>query len=410
MIKKALFFIFILIVSFQAGFKGYQLQEESRPVHIYMDIASMPSFLQMLDFVKTNKKDKKYIAWKRYPNRGELIDLKAYNTEQIELPKRESLYKETYEVLEKAMRRIAQENKGRKFILHGNLHHVSITLETAMKAIAPEDIREIYLYEDGMINVFESRKGYALSPYNTSPACPKHIRDFQENKANSLNYNNVFCIHKLYKTTYYISFLEQIKQDPAFKNLLSDMDGARLVQIDFKKFANQLTAEQKHLLYQLLGFDYDGYKKLIQGKRTVFYTLGWLQEISDNLLLVDIFNRLKEKELKNLLDDEKTVLFFKGHPSPAAHFMQEELLKTNPKAFVFPRTIPFELLIVAGLSPDYVLGFSSSTFFSLDPQKILYYITIDGDKNLQALKKLNILSDEKVIDIHHFIKKETQTP
>ena len=81
-------------------------------------------------------------------------------------------------------------------------------------------------------------------------------------------------------------------------------------------------------------------------------------------------------------------------------------MEDNKDAYVFPRNIPLEILIVAGLEPDYLLGFSSTTFFAFQPKTILYYLTIKGDKNLPTLKKLNILSDEKVIDIHNFIHKE----
>lgn len=406
MIKKSLFLLFILIVSFHAGFKGYQLYQERRPVHIYLDIASIPSFLQMVDFVQVPRTDKKYIAWRRFPDRGKYFDLKSFNTLEIKMPVYESSYKQAYETLDSALPQIVEQNPNAQFIIHGNLRHPYYTLQPALKHIPPSQIKEIHLYEDGLGNTAEVWQRYATSPYNWTDACVQHIQDFQNAKTDSLRPQDVFCLYKLYPTTYYISFIDDLKKDAAFDTFFKNLNKAKIIPIDFHKISKQLSQQQKKFLYAMVGFNYTQYKEVTKGKHTLFYTLGWLQEWSDNLLLVDIFNKLKKKELKSLLENPDTVLFFKAHPATAAKAMTNELLKDNKDAYIFPRNIPIEILIIAGLEPDHLLGFSSTIFFAFEPERILYYLTINGDKNLHTLKKLNIISNEKVIDIHNFIEKE----
>lgn len=407
MIKKSLFLLFILIVCFHAGFKGCRLYREKRPVHIYMDIASIPAFLQMTDFVQVPKTDKKYIAWRRFPNRGKFFDLNSFNTQEIKMPVYESAYQETYSALDEALPEIVEQNPEGQFIIHGNLRHPYYTVMPALKHIPPSRIKEIHLYEDGLGNLYEVWRRYATSEYNWSEACVQHIKDFQNKKTDSLRPQDMFCLYKLYPTTYHVSFIDMLKKENDFKKFFENLS-ERLVEIDFHKISKELSPDAKKFLYAMVGFNEKQYKETTNGKKTLYYTLGWLQERSDNLLLVEIFNELKNNELKRLLDNPDTVLFFKAHPATAAKSMKDELLKDNKDAIIFPRDIPLEILVIADLTPDYILGFSSTVFFAFEPEKILYYLTINGDKNLQALKKLNIISEEKILDIHNFIKKDSQ--
>lgn len=406
MIKKLLFFAFILIVSFHAGFKGYRLYQERQPIHLYMDIATIPSFLQMIEFVKAPQQDKKYIAWRRFPDREQFFDLNAFNAHEIKMPVYESAYKEAYETLDKAVSEIVQENPHARFIIHANLRHPHNTLEPALKHLAPSQIKEIHLYEDGLGNIAEAWRKYATSQYNWTDTCVQHIKDFQNAKIDTLRPHNVFCLNRLYPTIYHISFVDYLKKESDFEDFFKYINETHIVPIDFHNISKELSPQQKKFLYAMVGFNDTQYKQVIKGKHTLFYTLGWLQEQSDNILLVDIFNKLKNNELKSLMNPSSGVLFFKAHPATAAKPMTDELMEDNKDAYVFPRNIPLEILIIAGLEPDYLLGFSSTIFFAFQPKTILYYLTIEDDKNLPLLKKLNILSDEKVIDIHNFIHKE----
>ncbi len=402
-IKKSLFLSFIFVISFYVGFKITDCIKEKPSVHIYMDIASTPSFLQMVDFIKVPRQDKKYIAWRRFPNRGKFFDLNSFNTQEIKMPVYESACQETYSALDEALPEIVEQNPEVQFIIHGNLRHPYYTVMPALKHIPPSRIKEIHLYEDGIGNLYEVWRAYATSEYNWSEACVQHIKDFQNKKIDSLQLQDMFCLYKLYPTIYHVSLIDMLKKENDFKKFFENLS-ERIVEIDFRKIAKELSPSEKELLYAMVGFNEKQYKETTNGKKTLYYTLGWLQERSDNLLLVEIFNELKNNELKRLSDNPDTVLFFKAHPATAAKSMKDELLKDNKDAIIFPRDIPFEILIIADLTPDYILGFSSTLFFFVEPEKILYYLTKNGDKNLQALKKLNIISEEKILDIQNFIK------
>lgn len=410
MIKKSLFLIFIFIVSFQAGFKGWQILYKPRIVHIYLDIATVPSLLQMVDYVNRPVKDKKYIAWRRFPDRAKYFNLANYNTEQINLPQTESHYKAVYQATQEAILQIIATNPDKRYIIHANLRHPRFTLESALKYIPPEKIQAIHLYEDGLGNLLSVWRNYATSSYNWTDTCVRNIKDFQKGDIDSLRPQDVFCLYKLYPTTYHISFVDEMKKQDAFNDFFYNITDERIVPIDFNKIANELPDEKKKMLFTLVGFNEKKYREIIQGKRTVFYTQGWLQEQADNLLVVKIFNALKKNELNDLMNNSNTLLFFKAHPATAAKTMQNELLADNPKAIFFPRSIPMEILIIAGLTPDYLLGYSSTIFFSFPNDKILYYLTMAGDKNIDLLQKLKIITPEKIINITDYKQEKGLTP
>lgn len=361
MIKKSLFLSFVFMVSFCITFTIIDDTQEKPLVHIYTDIASIPSFLQMVDFIKVPRQDKKYIAWRRFPDRAKLFDLGDFNAEEINLPADENTHKKIRAIIESALSEIVKQNPKAQFIIHGNLRHPFDTLGPALKHIPPKQIKEIHLYEDGLGNLNDIWRRYAISEYNWTNACVQRIKAFQKGKTNSLRFQNVFCLYKLYPTIYHISLIDMLKKENDFKKFFENLS-ERIVEIDFRKIAKELSPSEKELLYTMVDFNKKQYQELTKGKRTIYYMLAWIRHLN-NLLFVDIFNELKKNKLKNLLDNPDTVLFFKAHPSSSAKDVTDELLKNNKNAVIFPKNIPFEILIIADLTPDYILGFSSTVFF-----------------------------------------------
>ena len=66
--------------------------------------------------------------------------------------------------------------------------------------------------------------------------------------------------------------------------------------------------------------------------------------------------------------------------------------------------IPFELLLITGLDPDKVSGFSSSLFFTLDNEKIGAYIPRERAQYIHILKKAKILTEKQIWDTKKIAK------
>lgn len=107
-------------------------------------------------------------------------------------------------------------------------------------------------------------------------------------------------------------------------------------------------------------------------------------------------------------DDKDLQAWFKQHNNPDdVLFIKGNNDMLNNRlipAYVFPNQIPFEILIISGLTPNSVSGVASSLFYALPAENIGYIIYDEKDQNAGIIKQLKNLTDKqiKISDVKFF--------
>jgi hypothetical protein len=96
--------------------------------------------------------------------------------------------------------------------------------------------------------------------------------------------------------------------------------------------------------------------------------------------------------------DKNRILVLKEHPNLTKRTIAKKNQEKIPNSIIFPKHIPFEILILADLMPDTVSGYTTSVFFVIPKEKIKYFITSNHDTYLPFLKELNMLTDKQIIN------------
>ncbi len=366
---------------------GYALNPLKPKIHIYIDYATTPALLQMIDFIHQPVRDKKFIFWRRFPNLHERVNLSDYNAIQIQLPIAENKNNLSWDIMVQNIQMIYDQNPKAEYIIHSNLWWNSLLIPI-LKIIPREQIHHLYVYEDGLSNVVHSRKYYTflINPENNDYKTDL-MNIFKDQKKYSHHYDLTF--HTLYPTTYYFGFVDYMKTNNSFNLFVQFIGDKNIRNIDWTEIARHLTPKQKKALFSLIGFDVNHYKQQIQNKKVDF-------------ILLRSSHTAEEEQIKTISTlfknyDKNRVLVLKEHPHLAHRVIATQIQKNIPNTVIFPKHIPFEVLILADLMPDTVSGYASSVFFSVPPKKIKYYITANKDYYLPFLKKLNMLGDEKII-------------
>ena len=150
----------------------------------------------------------------------------------------------------------------------------------------------------------------------------------------------------------------------------------------------------------LAGVDLKKYQKLLKGKKTGIYLLGFISGTN-----LESFQLVALKDICKAYKD--TTWFYKPHPTHFKTPTHKVLTHLCPNIKPLNHQIPFEFLILSGLAPQYVAGIGSSTFANIKPENILFYIQrgyVDSYTN--TLKKAKILPEKgKVITPEQSIKK-----
>lgn len=340
-------------------------------IHIYLDEATFPTELQLVDIVQRPKDTPKIISWNllRFPN----LDLHEYNVTALKFGFIKGL--STYD--EGKIKAIMNELKSLKdndFVIHANLLWVA-SIMPFLRELPKEKIKHIYLYEDGLANHLAS----------TTPLPAVKMDSFNEKELTQMIQSDdiflskyAYFLHKYYPVTYRLSFWNEVKKRPMLDHFFELMEDADVENIDIQEIAKKLTAEQKKELFKIFNFDVDFYKKIIKNKRVHFFVIGHYLTYDD----VD----LQEWFLQHNSSDD--ILFIKGY--------SDQLYNRLIPAFSFPNQLPFEMLVIGGLMPTSVSGVSSSLFYSLPKENIGKIIYEKNDPNAETIKNLLGLSDEQI--------------
>ena len=339
-------------------------------IHIYIEEATFPTELQLFDIVQRPKDTPKIISWNwlRFPH----LNLDNYNVTELGFGFRNSLYHYNKQKVEEFIQEL-KNLKDNDFVIHANLYWIA-SIMPFLRELPKEKIKHIYLYEDGLANHLVPTP---LPLIEANIPDIKQLTQMMEADGNSAH-KSAYFLHKHYPVTYRISFWNEVKKKTMLNSFLELMKDADVENIDIQKIANTLTDEQKSELFKIFDFDVNFYKKIIKNKRVHFFVIGHYITYDD----MD----LQEWFLQHNSSDD--ILFIKGN--------SDQLYNRLIPAFSFPNQLPFEMLIIGGLTPTSVSGVASTLFYSLPKENIGKIIYEETDPHAKTIKNLLNLSDEQI--------------
>ncbi len=415
----ALLIIFFIGLSVPYFWNIYYLLPIKKPqIHVFFEgFATAPAFSQIIEFSKLPKETKKIIAWHRFPNRKNIINLAEYNTVEVDLPQQEGNIEEKLQAFSQVVQQIADENPFSTLVFHTSFDKVQSTLKPLLNMFPKNRISHIHLYEDGYGDLFKwTDKILKAKTFYKPNLKQETLNLLNPDTDNPWKIAHVFGLRYHYLVSYHFLNASKIKQDKRFQKMFLAIKDANLHDINFDVFAHTLTTEQKQVIYRLSGFDYNKFKPLIKDKKTIVFVMGYHFN-NQNYINAEqtILHKLKTNQLEDFpFDDGKNYIwFYKAHPSWNAKVDKEKFEHRFPDMIEIPAQVPFEVLILAGLKPSFTAGFSSSLFFSLHPEDILLYIkrpiyltsplSALPDHYLTALVREGNIRKNQAIDLHSFL-------
>ena len=390
----------------------HYLPIQKKEIHIFFETyATGPAFSHMIEFSKLDKNTRKIIGWNRFTNRAQLFDLKAYNT--VEIPMQQSNLKASENLFSFAATVFDEITKdpAATLVLHSSFDKVASVLKPLLTVVPKQRIKEIHLYEDGYGDVFK----WTDDILNQDAQYSKNLKDETEKLLNNpmrkaWHIRHVFGLRELYPVTYHFLNASKMKDIERFSKLNTLLKDANIQDTNFENFSKTLTEEQKQIVYQLSGFDYERFKKLMLNKKSIMFVTGFY--FNDQRYIdaeMKVLSLIQENKLNNftLENPQDYVWLFKAHPASGDIYKKNGLKEKFPNIVEVPSSIPFEIFILSGLKPTLTAGFSSSLFFSLNDKDILFYakrpkyntspLSRLGDHYLAALIKDKLIRNDQII-------------
>ncbi len=381
----------------------------NQTVYVFFEpYATNPALSEMVEFAKLPKSARKLIAWHRFPNRKDVIDLKQYNAEEITIYNKEGFYGLSTQKVLRHVLQIYLKNPETRFVFYVNLTHQNITLGPFLKILPQENIAHIHLFEDGYGEFFKRPQIYMNK---NQPYSSDDLKKVSDAYAGKIPWETVFSvsIHKLYPATYHLMHADKRGKESQLKLLNDWWKDACIEQVDFDKLRKTMTDEQKQTVYKLAGFDYDKFYPLLHNKPTVLYTFGFtFGNTKRERAELNLLAALKTGKLKKLTGDKPYQWFYKSHPSLNAKHFTEELNALFPDMIEIPAQIPFEILILADCKPTLTAGFGSSLFYSLTADDVLAYVKrSNNDHYLKFLTKYRLVKPDRIFELKDFVDNDS---
>ncbi len=364
-------------------------------IHIFFEnIGTTPALGGMLHYVDLPKSDVKIIGWHRFPRPDEQ-QLQGLNTYWIDVPKNEMFYKRGKNVFINAIKEIIKKHPNSPLYVYTGIYQVSLITDLA-ENFPENEIKHVHLYEDGVFNW----RVAPLQRFIFDPYPIKKIIGARQNK--TLDEIKNIPLGDFIPITYHIAGFNQLSQNKenVFQRFCSEQ---KLNGIDFDiwKLREQLTEEQKLLLFCLSGFEYEKLK-FLKDKKFFLFSAGHVhkdikirwKQTPENMML--ILKKARAGVYGSIPED--IIWVYKLHPSLGITDLSPYIRNEFPDMIEIPSWIPYELLIIAGIDPEQLVVSGSSFVFWINNDKILKYISqplYDA-----ALKEAQIISDEKMIYPH----------
>lgn len=365
------------------SYKSYCAKQKI--AYVYLDRGSFASLLQMTDFIKQDVNAPKLIFWERLFN----LNYKSKLLKNVTALKSPQELQDEYPFIPK-LKKFIKKYPNAKFVIHVNLED-HILVWDALQLIPKERIEKIHFYEDSFGRTVWQPMEYAPTEDLTKLLTDKPIRNDRKRSLFS------FSVMRFYPSVLHIALADIAKENPFTKKHIARAE--TLAEIHLEEIAKSLTQENKKNLLDLLNIKEDALRLFKSGKPVLIYCMGFFYGSEElDTLQIDIFKNLVNGKLM-LKDPARYAWAYKEHP----WYRKYSRIVPDPKEFHsaiygLPRTIPLEVLFLTGYMPEKIMGYSSSVFFAVPKEKILFYIRRDREQDtyLPILKRLGKITEEQI--------------
>ena len=332
-------------------------------IHIYHDRASMPTFLQSIDFIKKSKNEQKIVFWNRINKH--IKDREKYSN---------TFFAFHYDEIMMKINEILKKHKNAQAILHFNIHH-SYILRDIRKEFPKLKIKELHMYEDASQYVW----------YHTGGDNCLLNQELNAKKTLYMwgNVNHLCNKENPHKRC---PFIQKIQKYINIK------------EIDIQKLASSLSEDEKKKIFELQGVDYQYYKNNLKDKKTAIYVLAYTStsplQSAQLVALKDMCEKYSDHQW-----------FYKYHPNGVLKPHHQVLNKLCPNIKPLEAHIPFELLNLTNENIK-VAGMGSSLFYNQKNKNIIAYIQQgDNDLYLPMLKRVGLVTKNNLYSMDIVNKK-----
>lgn len=386
-IKKIWWIFAILVIGLSSiGFILFK----PRVAHIYVDLASTPTLLQMVDMIRQDKNEDKLILWNRIRNIGDRVDLSKYNIKEILLGSNTEIRKDNKDIgtLMSEVYEFTKNHINYRYVIHANLDHMEL-LVPILQYIPSNLIKHIHLYEDSIGKAAMMKRAI---PYDAD------IIKLVISSASNINYNYYrYNLHKIYPVKYHLAFKYYIENSPTMKNFREVVPTNLIEDVNIHKIAKSLTDKEKQKLSELLGINIEDFNK---ESNIAIFALGYMENNQGNNAQIELLRFIKQS-----VKDKNYTWFYKEHPWLTKDSYLRDMIKQEfPDMKEIRKDIPLEVLILLGGKSFKFAGYSSSIFMTVPPKDIIYYIRRPKDVYLPFLFEQNIVSPKQVLNIVDYIR------
>ena len=377
--------IFVLFISIL----GYILFMP-KVAHIYVDLASTPTLLQMVDMIRQDAKEEKLMLWNRIRNIGDRVDLSKYNMKEISFDSDTEIRKDNkdFGTLMSNIYEFTKNHVNYRYIIHANVDHMEL-LVPILQYIPENMIKHIHLYEDSIGKAVMKKQAVSYKAEDIKEA----IRTVGNIDYNYYRYN----LHKIYPVTYHLAFKYYIENSPTMQNFRTVVPTDLIEDVNIHNIAKSLTDVEKQKLSELLGINIEDFNK---ESNIVIFALGYMENNQGNNAQIELLRFIKQS-----VKDKNYTWFYKEHPWLTNDTYLSDVIKREfPDMKEIRKDIPLEVLILLGGKSFKFAGYSSSIFMTVPPKDIIYYVRRPKDVYLPFLFEQNIVSPKQVLNIVDYIR------
>lgn len=366
--------------------------EKYSAVHIFSDIATTPSLLQMTAYLKAPSEDLKVVLWRRF--QGYDKGLKE-NTIEVICPDSEYGMYLCGQALKKKIAQIYKSLPNAEYIIHGNDKHFYVIGGSLLSVIPKKQIRMIHLYEDGNATKWRTRRN------NNGNMVPiKKLKNVISHDEAPPYFPYDLVLGRLYPTTMHYFFADRMRQDAHYAPYIKTLSTSVLENVDYAQIAQTLSEQDKHRLFKMAGFNYRQLKELFQKKKNIVITLPILGRNSDDFFAITRAIGFLMIDGYGVINPKEYTFFYKPHPALFNYEYNPVLKKLFPETVFLPRRLPYELLILGGFKIDYVFGTHSSLYYTLSPNQILKWFP--ASYYTSSFKTLDLADESKRLNPDDF--------
>jgi len=368
-------------------------QPEVKQASIYIDTSSYATLLQMVDVVRQQDTNPKFIFWQRLRHLNPKDPLLQNATLFFNDPTKKS--KTFLKRLQLHLKHFVDTYPNASFIVHLNKNHNAVVW-AVLRNIPKERIVQLHFYEESFASSAFSMGGpivdrsHAIELLNQT----KTPGFFGIDYASSLM--------QVYPSIFHIGYPQYTMTIPYKKRILERLP--RLEPVDFTQIAKELTPQQKKDLLRLANIQEKDMAPFQQGKPVILYTLGYFSEArKNNEQQIALFEKVYTGQTPYVSNPQEYVWVYKEHPWPShSRFIADTMADKFPSVYALPKEFPLEILFLTGYMPDKVFGYSSSLFFALPKEHVLFFIQRINDPYLPILYDMGILTKQQVVSYEDF--------